>query len=92
MGSTHDNKLWQKYPPPLAPRERWLGDRAYTAASNETTIAMYLKQQHGTTLKPWQKAHNAVHAWYRSTVEHTIGEYYAHSTHYAHVPCDACGA
>ena len=56
----------------MRPDERWLGDAAYTARRHPEFIGGRKKPK-GGELTAEDKTFNAIHGWYRTTVEHSIG-------------------
>ena len=68
LGVTSDIRVFRENPPPLGPRERLLGDKAYIGDAR--LIAPVKKRRGVAILSQRNQAYNLVHGWYRSTVEH----------------------
>lgn len=69
IGVTSDVRLFSKNTPPLDDGEKLLGDKAYVGVPDE--IIVPVKKKSGqAALSQRLEAFNAVHSWYRATIEH----------------------
>ena len=71
-GSDHDGQIW-KYQNPIEDMHRtesFLADKAYIG---QPAITCQFKRSRNKDLSPFKKCWNAIHGYYRVTVEHSIG-------------------
>lgn len=88
IGVTSDINVFRRDCPPLDPGERLLGDKAYLGEP-EYLIAPYKRKPNGPPISGRKWHFNNIHAWYRSTIEHTFAFIKRSVQHSCSILCDA---